>query len=223
MSTGEFLSPAAARAGQVLERAVQVAEAAQGLLTLERALTGAELDRLEATLKECVAQAHADVNKAYQQSEGGSRFKNGKFPNDAECDRTVRIDPFGEPITLAQELGILKHAAAFDCVKAHLSKDFRGNFSVEPRYKGDPGANGVVLSNDGPQSLVPDLVVHATRNATDVQCVYEFKFPCHERHRLAPLKSFGVEAQLTGYQQLTRRCPVALITPNGLWQHGVDP
>jgi hypothetical protein len=160
----------------VIEKVVQAVEAAQGLLTLERALTGAELDRLERILKDCVAQAHADVNDAYQKQDGGSRFKNGKFPHDAECDRAVRFTETGQPVTLAQELGRLKHAAAFACVKDRLSKDFGDNFSVEPRYKGNLDANGVVLTNDGPESLVPDLVVHAIRNATDIQCVYEFKF-----------------------------------------------
>jgi hypothetical protein len=40
-STGEFLAPAATRAGQVLQK---VAEALQGLNTLERALSGGALD-----------------------------------------------------------------------------------------------------------------------------------------------------------------------------------
>jgi hypothetical protein len=205
-----------------MEKVVQAVEAAQGLLTLERALTGAELDRLEDILKRCVAQAHADVNDAYQKQDGGYKFKNGRFPNDAECDRTVRFTEKGSPINLAQELGTLKHAAAFACVKTHLSKDFRDNFSVEPRYKGDADTNGIVLTNDGPKSLVPDVVVHATRNATDIQCIYEFKFPCHENRRLSPMDAFDVKNQLTGYQGLGKRCPVALITPSGLWQLGID-
>jgi hypothetical protein len=222
-SSGEILAPAATRTGQVaLERTVQFAEAVQGLITLERVLTGAELDRVERILKECVAQAHADINEAYQQREGGYRFENGKFPSDAECDRIVRFNEKGKRVLLAQELGSLKHAAAFACVKARLEKDFGGNFSVEPRYKGDPEANGVVLTNGGPDSLVPDLVVHATRNATDVQCVYEFKFPCLEKHRLAPLQSPGVVGQLRAYEKLTKRCPAALITPSGLKQLGID-
>ena len=173
-------------------------------------------------LRQCVAQAHADVNEAYPRQNGGSRFKNGKFPNDAECDRAVRFTHKGLPVTLAQELGILKHAAAFACVKDRLSKDFGDNFSVEPRYKGNPDTHGVVLTNDGPESLVPDLVVHAIRDATNVQCVYEFKFPCHEKHRLNPMDAPGVKAQLHGYQKLSNRCPVALVTPSGLKQLGVD-
>jgi hypothetical protein len=220
--TGELLAPTATRVGPVVEKVVQAIEAAQGLFVLERALTGAELDRLEGILKACVAQAHADVNLDYQKKAGGFRFKNGKFPNDAECDRTVRFDEQGEKVSLAQQLGILKHAAAFACVKARLSKEFGDNFSVEPRYKGNPDAHGVVLTNDGPASLVPDLVVHATRNATNIQCVYEFKFPCFEKHKLDPLRSSDTATQLKNYEGLTKRCPVALITPTKLWQFGID-
>jgi hypothetical protein len=206
----------------VAEKAVQAIKAAEGLLRLERALTGAELDRLEGILKECVAQAHADINRDYQTQDGGFKFKNGKFPSDAECERTMRIKGSGKPVTLAQHLGTLKHAAAFACIKTHLSKEFGGNFSIEPRYKGDTDSTGITLTTDGPESLVPDLVVHAIRNATDIQCVYEFKFPCHESRRLSPITSSGVKEQLKGYQRLTKRCPVALITPGGLWQWGID-
>ncbi|WNG23555.1 hypothetical protein F0U62_05565 [Cystobacter fuscus] len=221
-STGELLAPSATRLGPVTEKVVRTVEAVKGLHTLERALTGAELDRLEGIVKECVAQAHADVNETYQQQNGGFKFKNGKFPNDAECDRAVRFTERGRPITLSQELGILKHRAAFACVKDHLSTEFGDNFSIETRYKGNADTSGVVLTSDGPESLVPDLVVHATRNATDVQCVYEFKFPCYEKHRLDPLNAPRVREQLAGYQKLSNRCPVALVTPGGLKQLGID-
>ncbi|WNG41329.1 hypothetical protein F0U61_52275 [Archangium violaceum] len=220
-STGEFLAPAATRAGQVLDKAIQVAEAAHGLNTLERALSGAELDLVEATLQDCAAQAHADVNAAYQQREGGSRFENGKFPNDAECKKVIGLDAVGNEVSLAQELGRLKHAVAFACLKARLPPDLRENFTVEPRYKPDPDVNGVVLTNKGLDTLHPDFVVHGTRNATDVQCVYELKFPCLSAHKLDPRKSPGVEAQLDAYQRLTKRCPVAIISPTGLFQHGI--
>ncbi|HYO59052.1 hypothetical protein [Archangium sp.] len=215
-STGELLSPAATRAGQVLEKVVQVAETLQGLNTLERMLSGAELELVEATLKACVAQAHADINELYQQRDGGSKFKNGKFPDDTECKKIVRLDEGGDPVTLAQELGKLKHAAAFACIKARLPPALRENFTVEPRYKPDPEVNGVVLTNKGLDTLHPDFVVHGTRNATDVQCVYEFKFPCLADHKLNPFSSPGVIAQLRGYQKLTRRCPAALVSPKGL-------
>ncbi len=105
-STGELLAPAVSRTGSgLVEGVVQTLEAAQGLLTVQRLLTGAELDLVEATLRECVAQAHADVNETYQQREGGFKFKNGKFPNDTECDRHVGSMRVGGRITLAQELG----------------------------------------------------------------------------------------------------------------------
>jgi hypothetical protein len=215
-STGEILAPTAFRAGRVLEKVVRTTEALRGLNTLERVLTGAELDRVETLLKECVAQAHADVNETFQQQEGGFKFKNGKFPNDAECKKVVGIDDEGKDVNVARELGRLKHAAAFTCVKDRLSREFSGNFSVEPRYKPDPEVNGVVLTNKGPNTLQPDLVVHATRNATEVQCVYEFKFPCLANHKLDPLSAPGVREQLRSYQRLTQRCPSAVISPKGL-------
>ncbi|ATB34200.1 hypothetical protein [Melittangium boletus] len=173
------------------------------------------MDHVEGILKECVAQAHADVNEAYQQS-GGSKFANGKFPNDAECKKFIGRDATGERVTLAQELGRLKHAAAFACIKSRLPPELRDNFTVEPRYKPDPDVNGVGLSNGGLDTLHPDFVVHGTRNATDVQCVYEFKFPCLSDHKLNPLIAPGVRGQLQGYQKLTRRCPAAIVSPKGL-------
>ncbi|QRK11472.1 hypothetical protein JQX13_16185 [Archangium violaceum] len=207
----------------MLDKVVQVAEAVQGLNILARALSGAELDLVEETLKDCAAQAHADVNAAYQQRDGGSKFENGKFPNDAECLKTVGFDDSGENVSLAQELGRLKHAVAFACLKVRLPLDLRENFTVEPRYKPDPDVNGVVLTNKGLDTLHPDFVVHGTRNATDVQCVYEFKFPCLSSYKLDPRKSPGVKAQLDAYQKLTKRCPAAIISPGGLFQHGIHP
>ncbi len=218
VGTGEILAPTATRAGRVLEKVVKIA---QGLNTLNRALDGAELDLVEATLKACVAQAHADVNDAYQRRKDGFRFENGKFPNDAECKKVVRFDEAGDEVSLAQELGLLKHAAAFACIKARLPEGLRENFTIEPRYKPDPEVNGVVLTNKGLDTLHPDFVVHGTRNATDVQCVYEFKFPCFSAHRLDPRSSPGVEDQLKAYQKLTKRCPAALIAPVGLLQLGI--
>jgi len=214
--TGELLAPAATRVAPVVEKVVQAIEAAQGLLTIQRLLTEAELAEVQTAVEQCVAQAHADVNEAYQKQDGGFKFKNGKFPNDAECNRVVRFDEQGDGVTLAQELGLLKHAAAFACIKERLPEDLRGNFSVEPRYKGAPELNGTVLTNNKLASLKPDLVVHATRNATHIQCVFEFKFPCFERHRLDPMNSPAVMDQLKGYQALARNCRVTLVTPAGL-------
>ncbi|EPX60965.1 hypothetical protein D187_001617 [Cystobacter fuscus DSM 2262] len=215
-STGEFVAPTVTRLGPVVEKVVQVAETVQGLLTVERLLTEAEFAEVEAVVEQCVAQAHADVNETYQKQKGGFKFENGKFPSDAECGRTLRIDEQGEKVTLAQELGLLKHAAAFACIRDRLPRTIRGNFSTEPRYKGEPEVNGVVLTNNKANSLKPDLVVHATRNATNIQCVLEFKFPCYERHRLEPMRSPGVVAQLESYMRLSKDCRVSLVTPSGI-------
>ncbi|WP_155893375.1 hypothetical protein [Cystobacter fuscus] len=200
-----------------MDKMVKASDAVQGLVKFERALTGAELDHVEKVLKECVAQAHADVNVSYQQP-GGFKFKNGKFPDDVECKKIVGVDAAGENVTLAQELGRLKHAAAFACVKARLPPIIRDNFAVEPRYKPDPETNGVVLTNKGPKTLHPDFVVHGTRNATDVQCVYELKFPCLSSNKLDPFTVAGAEAQLRAYQKLTNRCPAAIVSPEGLFE-----
>ncbi|WP_143177533.1 hypothetical protein [Cystobacter ferrugineus] len=127
----------------MVEKVVQAGETVQGLLTVQRLLTEAELAEVQAVVEQCVAQAHADINGAYQKQ------------------------------------------------------------------------NGTVLTNNKRDSLKPDLVVHATRNATDIQCVLEFKFPCYERHRLDPIRSPGVEAQLKGYMRLSKDCRVSLVTPNG--------
>lgn len=219
-STGEILAPAATRLGPTAEKVVQAIRVGQGLLTIQRLLTEAELTDVQTIVEQCVAQAHADVNAAYQKQGGKFQFKNGKFPNDAECGRLVRFDEHGDKVTLAQELGILKHAAAFACIKERLPEELRDNFSVEPRYKGDPEVNGTILTNHKPDSLKPDVVLHATRNATNIQCVLELKFPCYEKHRLDPLHSPGVEDQLESYKRLARGCQVILITPSGLTPYG---
>lgn len=215
-STGEIVVPSAARLGTGARKALQAVEALHGFLTLERALTGAELDQVEGIIKECVAQAHADVNDAYPKQKGNTQFQNGRFPSDEECRKVVRRDSVGDKITLAQELGKLKHAVAFSCIEARLPENLRENWTREPRYKPEPDTNGVELSSGGLGSLLPDLVVHGTRNAIDVQCVYELKFPCFADHKLAPLLAPGVKEQLRNYQKLTKRCPAAVVSPKGL-------
>jgi hypothetical protein len=222
VSTGEFFAPAASRTGSAwVEGVTQAVETTQGLLTVQRLLTEAELSEVEEVVRKCVAQAHADVNESYQR-ESGNRFGNGMFPSDSECNQEVGVDDRGRPITLAQKLGVLKHAAAFACIKARLPEDLRGSFSIEPRYKGVPEINGTVLTNNKLGSLVPDVVVHAMRNATDVQCVYEIKFPCHERIRLAPM-SEDTKAQLESHAGLAVKCRVSLVTPTGVYPYEGEP
>jgi len=213
-STGEILAPAATRAGQALGTAVRAAQAIQGFITLARLLTEAEKKQVEDILVECAKHAEAKVNESYQRREGS--FADGLSPNKAECDRVLRVEK-GEKITLARELGILKHDAAFQCVEDRLSDKFPGNFSIEPRYRPDPesGATGYILTDTWAGSLKPDFVLHFTRNATRLQCVYDFKFPCPDTSWRNPLNA-SVRQQLQDYGQLTPGCAPAVITPRRL-------
>lgn len=129
-STGEILIPATGRAVRAGATAVRVVEAVQGYIHLERLLTEAEVGEVEDILKDCAKQAEADVNQAAQKRDDIGRFENGQFPNENECNRVVRFDG-DEAVTLARELGGLKHTAAFDCVKGRLSQRFPGNFSSD--------------------------------------------------------------------------------------------
>ena len=200
----------------MIETLVRTGEAVQGLLAIQRLLTEAELAEVQVIVEQCVAQAHADVNESYQRQGTDFGFKNGKFPNDAECERVVRRNATGRDVTLAQELGVLKHAAAFACIEKRLPQRLRDHFSVEPRYKGETEPDGAVLTNNKSGSLQPDIVLHATRNATHLQCVFELKFPCFEKHRLEPMGSPRVTGQLEAYQALSKNCRVALVTPTGI-------
>jgi Protein of unknown function (DUF3396) len=48
----------------------------------------------------------------------------------------------------------------------------------------------------------PDVVLHFTRNATRIQCIYDFKFPCDTADRRNPLADSRTEAQLRKYEEL---------------------
>jgi hypothetical protein len=213
-STGEILIPATGRAVRAGATAVRVVETVQGYIHLERLLTEAEVGEVEDILKDCAKQAEADVNQAAQKRDDIGRFENGQFPNEKECNRVLR---FGgdEEVTLARELGSLKHTAAFDCVKGRLSQRFPGNFSIEPRYRRDPdpGARGYILTDQRLGSLKPDFVLHFTRNATRIQCVFDFKFPCLPKRMGNPLGDPDILQQLLSYKPLSIECRPAVVTP----------
>ena len=76
----------------------------------------------------------------------------------------------------------------------------------------------VTLADKGTNTLRPDFVVHGTRNAVDVQCVYDLKFPCLSKNKLDPFTMVGAEDQVKAYQRLTSRCPAAIISPQGLFE-----
>jgi hypothetical protein len=110
------------------------------------------------------------------------------------------------------QLGILKHAVAFACVRREILKLFPDNVAIEPRY--GPGANGqYVLTNQWRGSLKPDIVLHATKSPNKVQCIYDFKFPCSSTQKSDPFKVPEVGEQLEKYKDIGGGCPGAIITP----------
>lgn len=207
-STGEILVPATSRAGQVLETAIKVTDTIQGLLTVAKFLDEAQMKKAEDILAECASEANFKVNEEL--------FGPGKSLPESECLKKPTVaNPTAE--TWGQHLGKLKHAAAFRCVQQRLAKDFPDNFSIEPRYYQDPVTEEVMLTNRRFDSLRPDVVIHFTKNATRIQCIYDFKFPCRTEDKIDPLNSTGVMNQLREYHELQRSCIPAIVTPG----HGV--
>jgi hypothetical protein len=197
-STGEIILPAATRA-------LRTVETVRGLMTVFRFLTEAERERAEAILVQCVKEADFKVNEYL--------FGKGKSLPDSDCKKPPTVAN-ADAETWAQHLGDLKHAAAFACVQTRFAEEFPNNFAIEPRYRGDSLPRDVVLTDWKKGSLQPDVVLHFTRNATRIQCVYELKFPCGLNERRNPLSNPAILAQLRAYQDLgTKDCLPAVITP----------
>lgn len=113
-------------------------------------------------------------------------------------------------------LGKLKHAAAFECIQRRLAEKFPDNFAVEPRYRKDEFTKEVLLTDRRTGSLRPDIVIHFTRNATRIQCIYDLKFPCG--YEVGNPWNAEVVRQMKSYAGLGGQCEPALVTP----QLGVD-
>jgi hypothetical protein len=199
-----MLAPAATRAGQVVERVITAAEALQGLITVSKFLDEAQMKRAEDILAACASEANFKVNEEL--------FGQGKSLPESECNNKPTVEkPTAD--TWGQHLGNLKHAAAFICVRERLAQEFPENFSIEPRYRKDTLTGEVLLTDVWRGSLRPDVVLHFTRNATRIQCIYDFKFPCILSRRSNPLDDADVFEQLHNYQKLARGCQPAVITP----------
>jgi hypothetical protein len=192
----------------VFKKVVQATEALQGLLTVSKFLDEAQRTKAEEILAECASAANFKVNEEL--------FGEGKSLPESECLKKPTVEnPTAE--TWGQHLGNLKHTAAFLCVQDRLAKEFPDNFSIEPRYRQDKMTKEVMLTDRKRDSLRPDVVLHFTRNATRIQCIYDFKFPCVRADRIDPLKGLGVKEQLKAYFDLERSCMPAIVTP----AHGV--
>ena len=206
-STGEILAPAATQTGQVLGRVAQAVEVLQGLITVSKFLDEAQKSAVEDILRDCVREANTKVDDEL--------FGKGRSLPDTECGKEPTVRDKLAP-TWRRHLGKLKHAAAFECIQRRLAEKFPDNFSIEPRLRKDELTQDVLLTDRWAGSLRPDLVIHFTRNATRIQCIYDLKFPCG--YEVGNPWSVDVVRQMRSYGELGGQCQPALVTP----QFGVD-
>ncbi len=202
-STGEILAPMAARTGQVLEKAIQVTQAVQGFLNVLKFLDESQKGRAEALIVECVKTAHFKVETEL--------FGEGKSLPDSDCNKPPTVKKKLAP-DWARHLGRLKHAAAFECIQQALAKEFPNNFSIEPRYRREALTNDLLLTDRWGGSKRPDVVLHFTRNATRIQCIYELKFPCGNEQG-NPWGMENVQLQMEAYRALGGECEPVIVTP----------
>lgn len=186
---------------------VEVVDTIQGVLTLKDFLDAAQVERVEAVLVQCAKEADFEVNQREYPDKG--------YPSDAECDRIVRRDANGTSVSRAQELGTMKHEAAFACVERELGRDFADHITREPRYGKDPSTGRYSLTDIRQKSLVPDIVLHLVGNANKVQFVYDFFFPCTSRSKSDPRGEAdkNLERKQLKYKPLGGDKKPALVTP----------
>lgn len=201
-STGEILVPTATRAGQVFDKAVRTAEAIQGFLNVSKFLDAAQKERAEEIIVECVKEAHFRVEEEL--------FGKGKTLPAADCKKPPAVEKKLAP-TWARHLGKLKHAVAFECIQQGLAKEFPNNFAIEPRYRREAFTNDLILTDRWVGSKQPDLVLHFTRNATRIQCIYELKFPCGNEQGNPWTED--VQSQMAAYKALGGECAPVIVTP----------
>jgi hypothetical protein len=195
------------RARPVVEKAAQAIEALQGFITVSKFLDEAQKGAVEEILWKCVREANTKVDDEL--------FGKGRSLPDSECGKEpVARDKLAP--TWRRHLGKLKHAAAFECIKARLAEQFPENFSIEPRLRKDELTQEVLLTDRWNGSLRPDIVIHFTRNTTRIQCIYDLKFPCG--YEVGNPWTMDVVNQMKAYGRLGGHCKPALVTP----QLGVD-
>lgn len=181
-------------------------DAARALVILKELLDEADVRLVEQLLIECAKEADFQVNER--------EYGEGRYPDDAECDRVVGHKG-DQDITRAIELGNMKHAAAFDCVRQKILTRFPDNLSIEPSYAPGSAPGQPVLTDIGTGTLRPDIVLHRAHNPAQVQCVYDFKFPCKAARKSDPPGDVDsdVRRQLSRYDKLGGNCPSAVVTP----------
>jgi len=199
-ASGEFFVPTA-------PAVMRAAQAVRGLLTLKDFLDEAEVTRVEAVLVQCAREADFQVNER--------EYPQERFPSDAECGRKVGHGKNGEPVTRAMELGAMKHEWAFACVERALGRDVSDHLTREPRYGKDASTGAYVLTGEGVGSLVPDIVLHLVRDATRIQFLYDFLFPCTSKSKSDPLGPGRrvLLKKMEKYEPLTKHQSRAIVTP----------
>jgi hypothetical protein len=187
----------------VFGKAVQAAEVIQGFLNVSKFLDEAQKKRAEDIIVACVKEAHFKVEEEL--------FGKGKSLPASDCKKPPAVEKKLAP-TWAQHLGILKHAVAFECIQQGLAKEFPNNFAIEPRYRREEFTNDLMLTDRWAGSKEPDLVLHFTRNATRIQCIYELKFPCGNEQG-NPWRDKRVQFQMEEYRALGGECEPVIVTP----------
>ncbi|WP_375759982.1 hypothetical protein [Corallococcus exercitus] len=165
-----------------------------------KVLEAADVALIEHLLVECSKEANRVVNER--------EYGEGKYPDDKECLRVVGQDKDGKPLRRQAELGTLKHEFAFACVRREILRRFPNNVSIEPSYVVRPRR-----AAQQPELMKPDVVLHASGRPDQVQCVYDFKFPCLKARKSDPLSVQETKDQLRRYTDLEGQCNPAIITP----------
>ncbi|WP_158621693.1 hypothetical protein [Corallococcus aberystwythensis] len=185
-----------------VDQAARAAATAGATLKL---LETADVARIEHLLVECAKEANLIVNER--------EYGEGKYPDDKECLRVVGQDKDGKPIQRQAELGKLKHAVAFACIQRDVRRLFPDNVSIEPRYGPSSTTGSPALTNRWTGSKKPDIVLHATGQPVQIQCIFDLKFPCTQKSKGAPLSNDRTREQMSRYAELGGRCKPAIITP----------
>ena len=204
----------------------RAAGAARTTAAVMRLLEAAELTRVEAILMECASEANGQVNERL--------FGKGGWPTAAYCEEKVK-NQWGQQEKRSEELGRLKHEVALECARKKLEEVIPGNYSIEPRYYLEPGKKPRLIPpaqvaewlSDGlfhllRGTLVPDVVIHQTREPLKAQAIYDFKFPCplDNKPRWNPYPSGHPHYRKTQgdlYRQILQGRDPALVAPN----HGI--
>ncbi|MFB1481478.1 hypothetical protein [Corallococcus sp. RDP092CA] len=170
-----------------------------------KVLEAAEVSRIEQMLEECSKEANRVVNER--------EYGEGKYPDDKECLRVVGYDKKGGPLRRQAELGTMKHDVAFACVRREILRLFPENVSIEPRYDGGARPGNPSLANQWAGSKKPDIVLHASGQPLQIQCIFDFKFPCTRSGKSDPLASSETQKQMARYKELGGKCKPAIVTP----------